>query len=163
MTRLAFFMLISWLCASISQAAPPTNWPFKSWDEAVAISKAEHKPLFVLFGYEECEWCHYLYHRGMNDAEVLSKYSSSFSLTFIDTKATPETTVFHFPDGSAVLLKELLRRYRVYPVPSWVFLSETGVLLHSNRGGRTPTRELLRDLEVALAKSGNLSSAIETK
>lgn len=163
MTRFLPLIVSSLLSISTACARPPAEWPFKPWNEAVAVAKAEKKPLFVLFGYESCEWCRVLYRGGMNDPDVLSKYRSSLVLTYVDTEATSEDARFVLPEGTSFSLKDLLDRYRVYPVPSWVYLSETGVLLNSDRGGRTTSRELLRDIEIALSKQAKLLSVAEVK
>lgn len=144
-----YFLLLS---VSPSFAGPPASWPFKPWDEAVSASKVQKKPLLVLFGYDDCKWCHVLYRGGMNDDEVLARYSANLVLTYVDTKTTAAETRFRLPDGSSVPLKELLKLYRAYPVPSWVYLAANGTVLHSNRLGTTTARELLKDMEVALSK-----------
>jgi thioredoxin-related protein len=147
-----FCSLALGLLTAGAQAKPPADWPFQSWDAAVAASAADHRPVFVLFGFEACTWCEYLYQRGMNDDEVKSQYAKHFSLTYVDTKAKHQDKVFTLPGGEKILLKDLVTRYRGYPTPSWIYLSHTGQLLHADRGAKSTARELLKDLETAESK-----------
>ena len=140
------------VCVGSSSAKPPAEWQFKEWSEAVAQAETEKKPLFVLFGYEGCEWCEYLYRRGMNDAALRAKYQSSAILTYIDTKSHRPEEEFTLPGGAKIAHGELIKRFQAYPTPSWIFLSSNGATLGSNRSGKTTAREMLRDVEQALAK-----------
>lgn len=140
------------ICMSSSSAKPPADWQFKEWPAAVAQSEAEKKPLLVLFGFEGCEWCEYLYRRGMNDTALRTKYQSSVILTYIDTKGHRPEEEFALPGGAKIAHSELIKRYQAYPTPSWVFLAPNGATLGGNRSGKTTTREMLRDVEQALAK-----------
>jgi thioredoxin-related protein len=140
------------MCAFGARAKPPANWQFQEWDVAVARASAENKPLFVMFGYENCQWCEHLYRRGMNDADLRLKYSQSTVPTYVDTKSPRPDEAFTMPGGEKVTHSELIKRLRAYPTPSWVFISPDGVVLHSNRNGRSTAREMLRDVETAIGK-----------
>ena len=144
--------LVVLLGNSVALAKPPAEWQFKEWGAAVAQAEAEKKPLFVLFGYEDCEWCAYLYRRGMNDSDLRSKYQQGVVLTYVDTKSHKPDDTFVMPGGATLSHADLIRRFQAYPTPSWVFLSPTGALLHANRNGKLTSREMLRDIEIALSK-----------
>jgi thioredoxin-related protein len=134
------------------QAMPPDEWQFKRWSEAVAQAKQEKKPLFVLFGFEDCHWCKRLYRAGMSDSTVKSKYIESLALAYVDTQRNLKTDLFIFPNGDQITFAELIKKYQAYPTPSWVFLSESGEVLLSGRGASTTSREFLRDLEIVTRK-----------
>ena len=140
------------LLVAAAQAKPPADWHFQPWDAALASSAASQRPVFVLFGYDDCRWCDYLYQRGMNDDEVKSQYAKHFSMTYVDTKAPNQDEVFTLPGGEKITLKDLVKRFRGYPTPSWVYLSPTGQLIHADRGGKSTAREMLRDLEIVQSR-----------
>ena len=144
---------LSLLVSSFAATAnPPAAWAFKEWGDAVAQASTEKKPLFVMFGFEDCQWCEHLYRRGMNDADLRTKYQQSVVLAYMDTKSHKPDEQFTLPDGSKVTHADLLKRFQAYPTPSWVFFSSSGNVLHTNRNGKSTTREMLRDLETALSK-----------
>jgi thioredoxin-related protein len=140
------------LCGQLAQAKPPAEWQFKEWRDAVEQAETERKPLFVLFGYEDCRWCEHLYRRGMNDADLRSRYQQGVVLTYFDTKSPKQDEQLVLPGGTTFARAELIKRFQAYPTPSWVFLSPSGVVLQANRGARSTAREMLRDLEAALPR-----------
>jgi thioredoxin-related protein len=143
------FMLLG---GQLAQAKPPAEWQFKEWQDAVAQAESEKKPLFVLFGFESCQWCEHLYRRGMNDAGLRSQYQQRVVLTYVDTKNPKQDEQMVLPGGATVARAELIKRLQAYPTPSWVFLSPSGLVLHANRNGKSTAREMLLDLETALSK-----------
>lgn len=149
--RLAF-ALTSLVYAQGTFANPPANWEFKEWNAAVAQASAEKKPLFIMFGYEDCTWCEHLYRRAMSDSDVRARYQKSVALTYFDTKGHRPDEVFALPGGAKATHEELIKRFAAYPTPSWVFLSPSGQLLHAGRNGKTTTREMVKDVETALSK-----------
>jgi thioredoxin-related protein len=152
MTRKALGLLFLVLCSAGVDAKPPVEWEFKEWSVALAQSKTAKKPIFVLFGYEDCRWCEYFYRRAMNDADLRAKYQSSVVLSYVDTVSVSKDTTFELPDGSTIPHSEFIRRFGAYPTPSWIFMSASGTVLLSNRNGKSTAREMFRDLEHALSK-----------
>jgi len=152
MSLRALCFFVSILCLPVAQAEPPDSWQFKEWTQAIAQVNDEKKPLFVLFGYADCPWCEYLYRRGMNDTEVRAKYKQNFVVTYVDTKSHRPEEIFVLPGGATITHGDLIKRFQAYPTPSWIFLSPSGSVLHSNRNGKTTAREMLRDIDFALAK-----------
>ena len=150
-TRLLLTLVVT-LGFQAVEAKPPAAWEFKDWEDAVAQSTAESKPMFIMFGYEDCQWCEYLYRRGMSDADLRSKLKQSFVLVYVDTKSHAPDEEFVMPGGTRTTHAELIKRFQAYPTPSWVFLSSTGAVLHSNRNGKSTSRDMQRDIEVALSK-----------
>jgi len=145
-----------WIAAFLlcpqAHGKPPTEWQFKTWQDAVTQAEAEKKPLFVIFGFEDCQWCDYLYRRGMNDAELRGKYQQAAALTYFDTKSTNQAEQLILPGGATITRAEIIKRFQAYPTPSWVFISPSGEVLQANRSGKSTSREMLRDLEAALLK-----------
>jgi thioredoxin-related protein len=132
-------------------AKPPAEWKFQDWNAAVATAEKTNKPLFVLFGFEECPYCVYLYGHGMDNAEARAKYQSSAVLTYYDTRAHRPDEVVRLPGGATMSHAEFIKNFRAYPTPSWVFLSAKGAVLQANRGSKSTSAQLMRDLDAALA------------
>jgi thioredoxin-related protein len=130
---------------------PPAEWQFQDWNAAVATAQKANKPLFVLFGFEQCPYCDHLYRHGMDSSEVRSKYQASVVLTYYDTMAHKPDEVVALPGGASMSHAQLIKHFRAYPTPSWVFLSTKGTVLQANRGSKSTSRQLLRDLDAALA------------
>lgn len=145
-------LLLSALCISLAHGKPPAEWKFEEWRDAVNKTQIEQKPLFVMFGFEDCVWCDHLYRRAMNDAELRAKYQNSVALTYFDTKSTKTDEPLLMPGGALRTRAEIIKQFQAYPTPSWVFISATGEVLSANRGGKSTAREMLRDLESALSK-----------
>jgi thioredoxin-related protein len=145
-------VLVSLFVGQLAHAKPPAEWQFQEWRDAVAKAESEKKPLLILFGFEDCQWCDYLYRRGMNDANLRSKYQQAAALTYFDTKNTNQAEQLTLPGGATVTRAEIMQRFQAYPTPSWVFISPSGEVLQTNRSGKSTSREMLRDLEAALSK-----------
>jgi thioredoxin-related protein len=132
-------------------AKPPPEWKFQDWNTAVSAAERTGKPLFVLFGFEQCPYCEYLYRHGMDSAEVRSQYQTGAVLAYYDTRlATPEQSV-RLPGGATMSHAQFIKQFRAYPTPSWMFLSSNGAVLRANRGSESTRRDLLRDLQAAVA------------
>ena len=140
-----------WLAAPAALAKPPAEWRFEDWNAAVASAEQSGKPLFVLFGFEQCPYCDYLYRHGMSSAELRARYQAGAVLAYYDTRARKADDVVRLPGGATLTHAQLIQQFRAYPTPSWMFLSAKGTVLKANRGSKTTSTQLQRDLEAALA------------
>jgi hypothetical protein len=87
----------------------------------------------------------------MDSSEVRSQYQTSVVLTYYDTKAHGPEELVALPGGATMTHAQFIKQFRAYPTPSWVFLSAKGTVLQANRGSKSTSRELLRELEAARA------------
>ncbi|ANJ73028.1 thioredoxin family protein [Ralstonia insidiosa] len=150
--RTLLLALLLVLMSSMANAAPPKEWGFLPLGEAIKIAKRDNKPIFVLFGFEDCPWCSRLYAGAMSDNDLRAQYQSSVVLAYFDTKGGPKSEVFDLPNGVQQTRAGIIQIFAAYPTPSWVFLSPDGTTLGAGRNGKTTAREMRRDLETALAK-----------
>ena len=139
------------LAVPAAVAKPPAEWHFQDWAVAAATAERTNKPLFVLFGFEECPYCDYLYRHGMDSSEVRSKYQANAVLTYYDTRAHRPDEVVRLPGGATMSHAQFIQQFRAYPTPSWMFLSAKGTVLKAHRGSKSTSAQLLSDLEAALA------------
>ena len=150
-------LLLSALLLLVAPAAfsrPPVEWKFQDWQAAVATAEKTQRPLFVFFGFEQCPYCDYLYRHGMDSSELRAKYQTSVALAYYDTQAHGPDELVSLPGGATMNHAQFIRQFRAYPTPSWLFLSSKGTVLHANRGSKATSRDLLRDLDAALAANG---------
>src|SRR5262245_58560707 len=108
------------LAVQASFAKPPAEWRFQDWNAAAAAAEKSNKPLFVLFGFEECPYCQYLYQHGMDSAPARAKYQASVVLTYYDTRARKPDDVVRLPGGATMSHAQFIQRFRAYPTPSWM-------------------------------------------
>lgn len=147
-------LILSTLLLLVAPAAfskPPAEWKFQDWPAAVASAEKTQRPLFVLFGFEQCPYCDHLYRHGMDSAEVRAKYQSSVVLAYYDTRGHAPEDPIRVPGGATMTHAQFIKQFRAYPTPSWLFLSSKGTVLQANRGSKTTSQNLLRDLDAALA------------
>jgi thioredoxin-related protein len=147
-------LLLSALMLVVAPAAfskPPAEWKFQDWPAAVAHAEKTQRPLFVLFGFEQCPYCDHLYRHGMDNAELRAKYQSSVVLAYYDTRARGPDDPVPVPGGATMSHAQFIKHFRAYPTPSWLFMSAKGTVLKANRGSKSTSRDLLRDLDAALA------------
>ncbi|HEX6720028.1 MAG TPA: thioredoxin fold domain-containing protein [Burkholderiaceae bacterium] len=139
------------LTAPAALARPPAEWRFQDWQAAVASAQKIQRPLFVLFGFEQCPYCDHLYRNGMDSADLRSRYQAGVVLAYYDTRARKADDRVTLPGGATMTHAEFIKQFRAYPTPSWMFMSTEGKVLRSNRGSKATGRDLLRDLDAALA------------
>jgi thioredoxin-related protein len=137
--------------ASSAFAKPPAEWQFQDWNSAVSAAERTRKPLFVLFGFEECPYCEHLYRNGMASAEARARFQAGAVLAYYDTRAHKPDEVVRLPGGATLSHAQFIQQLRAYPTPSWVFLSPKGNVLRANRGSKSTSRQLVSDLDAALA------------
>lgn len=149
--RLLLSVLLLLAAAPAAFSKPPVEWRFQDWNAAVAAAQRTNRPLFVLFGFEQCPYCDYLYRHGMDSSEVRTKYQASVVLAYYDTRARRADEMVALPGGATMSHAQFIKQFRAYPTPSWVFLSTKGTVLQANRGSKSTSGALTRDLEAALA------------
>jgi hypothetical protein len=87
----------------------------------------------------------------MDSAELRARYQRSVVLAYYDTRARAPHEPVALPGGATMSHAEFIKHHRAYPTPSWLFMSSSGKVLQSNRGSKATSRDLLRDLDAALA------------
>ncbi|MEM9184919.1 MAG: thioredoxin domain-containing protein [Planctomycetota bacterium] len=61
----------------------PVDW--RPWgEEALAIAKAEDKPIFLSIGYSACHWCHVMEHESFEDEEIAKFLNEHFVCVKVD-------------------------------------------------------------------------------
>lgn len=73
----------------LEHAHNPVNW-YPWGPEALAVAKAEHKPLFISIGYASCHWCHVMAQQSFESAAVARVLNQSFIAVKVDRQQNPE-------------------------------------------------------------------------
>ncbi len=67
----------------------PVAW--RPWgDEALALARAEGKPVFLSIGYSTCHWCHVMAHESFEDAGVAAILNRDFVPVKVDREERPD-------------------------------------------------------------------------
>lgn len=121
------------------RAAKPIPWRYLSFDEAVAIARAEDKPLFVDVMAFWCVWCYRLDYYTYVDAEVAKLLSEEF----VPVKIVQEQDLA----GDYGRVRDMLQ---ARGIPAMGIFAPTGELLHKI-GGWKKAEDFLTDLQQGLA------------
>ena len=142
MNKIARFILTLALLQTVSAlAAPPVDWGFVNIKEGFKRAHDENKPIFILFGFENCPWCKVLYRNALSDSELRDFYRKEFVLVYMSTLGEKEDPVYRLPGGLELSAKEITKTWKVYPVPSWRWLRPDGTLIAADSNARTTVRE----------------------
>src|SRR5262245_58084350 len=67
----------------------PVHW--QAWnDEALALARAEHKPILLSVGYSACHWCHVMAHESFEDAETARLMNDLYVNIKVDREERPD-------------------------------------------------------------------------
>ena len=67
----------------------PVNW-YPWADEALKLSKAENKPIFLSIGYSACHWCHVMEHESFESPAIAAQLNESFVCIKVDREERPD-------------------------------------------------------------------------
>ena len=70
-------------------AANPVDW-FPWGDEALALARAEDRPIFLSSGYSSCHWCHVMEHEVFEHDDVGDYLNRHFVCIKVDREELPE-------------------------------------------------------------------------
>ncbi len=141
-----FFMMLGSMTGCQKQQAESTQKPdvtitwIENFDQAVAIAKAENKPVMVYFMATWCPECKKLEATTLIDQVVIDK-THSFIPVWIDVDQYPDIANQH--NGNA-------GKYGGVGIPNILFLDPNGTRLQHVIGSRT-SAELIAIMEDVLA------------
>ena len=97
-------------------SASAADLDFLSYEDAVSVARSENKDVYILFGSEQCPWCH-------KQKDVLAKDSV--------VRALSRYVVCHV---DTVEREDLARRFRIRAIPVSVVVDADGRVLRKNVG-----------------------------
>lgn len=73
----------------LQHADNPVAW--QPWDgQALALAKAEDKPILLSVGYAACHWCHVMAHESFEDPEIAALMNAGFVNIKVDREERPD-------------------------------------------------------------------------
>jgi uncharacterized protein len=67
----------------LQHAGNPVDW--RPWNaEALALARAQQKPIFLSIGYASCHWCHVMAHETFEDPEIARLLNAAFISIKVD-------------------------------------------------------------------------------
>ena len=73
----------------LQHAANPVDW--RPWGEAaIALARAEQKPILLSIGYSACHWCHVMAHESFEDAATAAVMNRLFVNVKVDREERPD-------------------------------------------------------------------------
>jgi len=73
----------------IQHADNPVDW-YPWGEEALALARAQNKPILLSVGYSACHWCHVMAHECFEDAEVAAVMNRYFINIKVDREERPD-------------------------------------------------------------------------
>ncbi|OGX83965.1 thioredoxin family protein [Hymenobacter coccineus] len=123
--RHAFTVLLS-LGSALAQAqSGPIAFAGGSWADAQAAAKKEHKSIFLYASSPGCHWCKPMEKEVFTDPAVSAYYNA----TFLSYK-------INIDEGEG---EELAKRYEIRAMPTYLYFSPEGKLLHMSNSYKPPT------------------------
>jgi uncharacterized protein len=73
----------------LQHAENPVDW--QPWDaEALALARAQQKPIFLSIGYSACHWCHVMAHESFEDPRIAELLNEHFVAIKVDREERPD-------------------------------------------------------------------------
>jgi uncharacterized protein YyaL (SSP411 family) len=79
----------------------PVNW-YPWGEEAIAIAKAEDKPILLSIGYSACHWCHVMAHESFEDEETAAMMNRLFVNIKVDREERPDIDAIYMDAVTAM-------------------------------------------------------------
>jgi hypothetical protein len=73
----------------LQHADNPVDW-YPWGDEALALARAEDKPIFLSIGYAACHWCHVMAHESFEDPDTATIMNAQFVCIKVDREERPD-------------------------------------------------------------------------
>ncbi|MBT2991242.1 MAG: thioredoxin [gamma proteobacterium symbiont of Ctena orbiculata] len=123
-TRLCLiYLALLLLLPATSGADAPEGYPFLRFDQAMALSQREAKPLFVYFGRYGCGYCEKTNREAFIDPSVRERYTANYALAYVDAESGRRIRLH---SGERITERELGTRYRALVTPVFTFLTPNG-------------------------------------
>ncbi|MES9990843.1 MAG: thioredoxin fold domain-containing protein [Candidatus Thiodiazotropha sp.] len=146
------FLLALLLLPGLTWADAPQGYPFLPFDQALAQSKREAKPLFVYFGRYGCGYCEKTNREAFVDPSVKQRYSSHYALAYVDAESGRRIRLH---SGERITERDLGTRYNALVTPVFTFLTPDGEVIHRLIGVQRIADLIEADdkIQAALAKA----------
>jgi uncharacterized protein YyaL (SSP411 family) len=80
----------------------PVDW-YPWGDEAMALAKAEDKPILLSIGYAACHWCHVMAHESFEDEATAAQMNADFVNVKVDREERPDVDSIYMQAVTAMI------------------------------------------------------------
>jgi uncharacterized protein YyaL (SSP411 family) len=80
----------------------PVDW-YPWGDEAMAVAKAEDKPILLSIGYAACHWCHVMAHESFEDEATAAQMNADFINVKVDREERPDVDSIYMQAVTAMI------------------------------------------------------------
>ena len=85
----------------LQHAHNPVDW--RPWgEEALAVARADNRPILLSIGYAACHWCHVMERESFEDAETAALMNASFVCIKVDREERPDIDAIYMQATQAM-------------------------------------------------------------
>ena len=117
-----------------AMAAPPEQYNFLPFDQALQQSAKSNKPLFLYFGRYGCNTCRKMHKEVFSDLSLRQNLSNNFVLAYVDTESGNR---IRLANGERTTEMQFASRSRILGTPTFVYFSEAQQPLFTKAGFQT--------------------------
>jgi thioredoxin-related protein len=115
-------------------AAPPEQYDFLPFDQALKQAAIDNKPLFLYFGRYGCNTCRKMHKEVFSDPSLRQNLSRYFVLAYVDTESGNR---IRLANGERTTEMQFASRSRIIGTPTFVYFSEQQKPLFTKAGFQT--------------------------
>ena len=119
---------------SVTIAAPPHGYSFHNLTQAMKLSSAEKKPMFLYFGRYGCSTCRKMHQEVFSDTVLNQQFNDNFILAYVDTESDER---IRLPNGETTTEMQFTARNRIQGTPTFVYFSPEQQPLFKKAGFQT--------------------------
>ncbi len=134
-------------------AAPPEDYQFLPFPQALQQAEAERKPVMLYFGRYGCSTCRKMHAEVFTDAELKQELATQFVLAYVDTESGKRIKL---PNGERTTEMQFASRSRILGTPTFVYYSNEQKPLF-RRAGFQSIEQMRRNNHIVL--SGRLQKS----
>jgi len=106
--------------ATCLSAAPPQDYPFHSYGDAIRLAGESGQPVFLYFGRYGCSSCLKTHKETFTDNELKRRLTDHYVLAYVDTESGERLTL---PSGERITEMQFASRARILGTPTYYFLA----------------------------------------
>jgi len=117
-----------------AQAAPPEQYDFLPFDQALEQAAHDNKPLFLYFGRYGCNTCRKMHKEVFSDSSLRQNLARQFVLAYVDTESGNR---IRLANGERTTEMQFASRSRIIGTPTFVYFSDLQKPLFTKAGFQT--------------------------
>jgi thioredoxin-related protein len=130
----ALFLYLTSFMVQHALAAPPEQYDFLPFDQALEQAVHDNKPLFLYFGRYGCTTCRKMHKEVFSDSSLRQNLSHHFVLAYVDTESGNR---IRLPNGERTTEMQFASRSRILGTPTFIYFSRDQKPLFTKAGFQT--------------------------